>query len=159
VFDLLDAGAWSLRLNQGRVEVAQGVAGDALVRITLGQEDFEAVIVAGAEQLGEEAGLERQLVAVRALMLDADRARMLRESAGSLLLRLTAPERERRLTLTLGGVPPKLEQPDAELGLELADLWAIQSGVKNPFELLMEGRLRISGNMQLAMALGAALGS
>ncbi|HEY3500940.1 MAG TPA: SCP2 sterol-binding domain-containing protein [Polyangiaceae bacterium] len=158
-FDLGPAGSWSLRLAHGQVEVTKGLAGDTLVLITLSPEDFEAVIVLGAERLGEEAGLERQLVAVRVLTIDADRARLLRESPGTLLLRLGAPAGERRLTLTIGGVPPKPDQPDAELGCELEDLWAIQGGAKNPFELLMEGRLKISGDMQLAMALGAALGS
>lgn len=152
------AGAWSLRLHQGQVEVTKGVAEDTLVHISLAPEDFETVIVAGAERLGDAAGIERQLVAVRVLTIDADRARLLRESAGSLLLRLTSPEGERRLTLTVGGIAPKAEA-DAELGCELEDLWAIQSGAKNPFELLMEGKLKIGGNMQLAMALGAALGS
>ena len=159
VFELGSEGAWSLRLEQGRVAVARGVAEDAIVRITLSPEDFAVVVVGGAERLGDDAGLERQLVAVRALTLDAERARLLRESAGSLRLRLTSPEGDRNLTLTLGGAAPKLDAPDAELGCALEDLWAIQSGVKNPFELLMEGKLTISGNMQLAMALGAALGT
>lgn len=158
-FELVGEGAWSLRLTQGQVVVTSGIAEDALVRITLGLDEFVAVIVAGAERLGDEAGLERQLVAVRALTLDDERARMLRQSAGSLLLRLASPQGERRLTLTLGGAEPKAKEPDAELACELDDLWAIQSGAKNPFELLMEGRLKISGNLELAMALGAALGS
>jgi putative sterol carrier protein len=159
VFELTGTGAWSLRLNKGRVEVSSGVAADALVRITMSAEDFEVVVVGGAERLGDEAGLERQLVAVRALTLDPDRAKLLRDSAGTLQLRLSSPEGERRLQLTLGGSTPKPDTPDAELACTLEDLWAIQSGAKNPFELLMEGKLTISGNMQLAMALGAALGS
>jgi hypothetical protein len=158
-FELGSGAAWSLRLVQGKVVVESGVAADVLVRITLAPEDFENVIVAGAERLGDAAGIQNQLVAVRVLTLDTERARMLKDSAGSLLLRLGAASGERRLTLTLGGAEPKLETPDAELALELEDLWAIQSGNKNPFELLMEGRLRISGDMQLAMALGAALGT
>ena len=117
------------------------------------------MIVAGAERLAANSGFDRGLVAVRVLTLDDERARMLRETKGSLLLRLSSPEAERKLTLTLGGVAPKLDTPDAEIACALEDLWAIQSGKKNPFELLMDGKLRLSGNVQLAMALGAALGT
>jgi len=158
-FELTGAETWSLRLTDGKVGVSRGIAEDTLVRITLSTDDFAPVIVAGAKRLAGDAGFDRGVVAVRVLTLDAERARMLRETKGSLLLRLSSPEGERKLTLTLGGVPPKLDTADAEIACALDDLWAIQSGVKNPFELLMDGKLRLSGNVQLAMALGAALGT
>jgi hypothetical protein len=158
-FEIPATGAWSLRLTNGRVTVTPGVAPDTLVRITLTPEAFAEVVVAGAERLPDTAPPDHQLVAIRALTLDADRARLLRDSAGSLLMKLTSPSGDRRLTLTLGGAEPKLDTPDAELTCALEDLWSIQSGAKNPFELLMEGKLSIGGNMQIAMALGAALGS
>src|SRR5262245_54282505 len=72
--------AWSLRLQGGRVVVEPGVADDTLLRLTLVPEDFEPVIVGAAERLVAGAGAERQLVAARALSLDVERARMLRES-------------------------------------------------------------------------------
>jgi hypothetical protein len=158
-FELTGGDSWSLRLSDGKIGVTRGVAADSIVRITLPADDFAPVIVAGAERLAANSGFDRGLVAVRVLTLDAERARMLRETKGSLLLRLSSPEAERKLTLTLGGVAPKLEAPDAEIACALEDLWAIQSGTKNPFELLMDGKLRLSGNVQLAMALGAALGT
>jgi hypothetical protein len=81
-FDIGGVGAWSLRLRDGAIEVQPGAASDALFRVTVPAEDFEPVLVAGAERLGEDAGLERQLVAVRALVLDDERVRMLREVSG-----------------------------------------------------------------------------
>jgi hypothetical protein len=159
VFELTGDASWSLRLDKGQVAVTRGVAADALVRVTLTPSDFTVVVVGGAERLAQSSAAENQLVAVRALTLEPDRARLLRDGSGTLLLRLASPDGERRIHLTLGGVEPKLQTPDAELALALEDLWSIQSGTKNPFELLMEGKLTITGNMQLAMALGAALGS
>jgi hypothetical protein len=146
-----------LRLESGAIKVQSGVAEDALFRVAISPSDFESVVVAGAERLGDDAGLERQLVAVRALTLEDDRARLLREAKGTLAIRLTSPEGERRLTVTLGREPAQ-GAPDCELSCTLDDLWALQSGVKNPFELMMDGKVQITGNVQLAMVLGAALG-
>lgn len=156
-FDVKTKGSWSLRLRAGAIEVEQGVAADALLRITLEPADFEPVLVAGAERLGEEAGLERQLVAVRALVLDDDRVAMLREAKGSLGLRIAGASTEHYLTISLGAAAPA-GPVDCELACALEDLFLLQSGAKNPFELMMDGKVKITGNMQLAMVLGAALG-
>jgi hypothetical protein len=150
--------AWSLRLAAGKVAVESGVASDVLLRLTLAAADFEPVIVAGAERLDEHAGLERQLVAGRALALDEERARMLRESGGSVLLRLTTESSTHRVLVSIGGTAPKPDAPDCEIDCSLADLWAIQSGTANPFQLLLDGKIRIQGNAGLALAVGAALG-
>jgi hypothetical protein len=156
-FDVTGAGSWSLRLKDGSIDVSSGIATDALFRVALAESSFEPVLVRGAERLGDEAGLERQLVAVRALVLDDDRVRMLRESRGTLAIKLASPEGEHQLLLSLGADAP-VASAECELACALEDLWALQSGAKNPFELLMDGKVKITGNVQLAMVLGAALG-
>jgi hypothetical protein len=156
-FDVTGAGSWSLRLTGGRIEVTTGIASDSLFRVTLAESAFEPVVVCGAERLGAEVGLERQLVAVRALVLDDDRVRMLKESRGTLAVKLTSDAGEYQLALSLGAEAPAAT-PDCELACALSDLWALQSGAKNPFELLMDGKVKLTGNVQLAMVLGAALG-
>jgi len=156
-FDVKTKGSWSLRLRAGAIEVEQGVAADALLRITLEPADFEPVLVAGAERLGEDAGLERQLVAVRALALDDDKVSMLKEAKGSLGVRIAGASTEHHLTITVGAEAPAAAA-DCELSCSLEDLFLLQSGAKNPFELMMDGKVKITGNVQLAMVLGAALG-
>lgn len=150
--------AWSLRLRDGSVIVETGLASDTLLRVTVDAADFEPVIVAGAERLDEQAGLERQLVAARALSIDEERARLLRETGGSVMLRLSSGSGEHRVLVSVGGSTPKPDAPDCEIGCALSDLWAIQSGTMNPFQLLLDGKLRIQGNAELALAVGAALG-
>lgn len=159
VFDLGAAGAWSLRIEAGAPSVKPGIDADSLVRLNMSAADFEPIIVGGAERIAESGGPGQKLVAARVLTVDAERARMLRDAPGSVGLKLKAAGGvEHRLTLTLGATPPKLDAPDCELECALEDLWAIQSGTKNPFELLMDGKLRMTGKVELAMALGAALG-
>lgn len=149
--------AWSLRLQAGRVSVEPGIAADTLLRITLTAADFEPVIIAGVEGTGER-GLERQLVAGRALAIDVERARLLRETGGSVLLRLASGTTIHRVLVSIGGTTPKLDAPDCEIECGLADLWSIQNGSANPFQLLLDGKIRIKGNAELALAVGAALG-
>ena len=158
-FEVTGAGTWSLALEQGAVKVSSGLSPDVLVRLTLTAADFEPIVVLGAEKLGSASGFEHQLVAARVLTLDAERARMIREAPGSVALKLAGPSGQtHRLVVTLGAGAPKLDAPDCELECALEDLWAIQSGVRNPFELLMDGKLKLTGKVELAMALGAALG-
>jgi len=151
------AESYSLRLTEGKLSVERGVASDALLTVRLGEPDFRAVVVAGAARLDDGAGLERQLVAVRALTLDAERARLLRESRGTVLLRLADAGEERRLLVTVGGAS---EAPTAEceIACDLEALWAIQSGAANPIQLLLDGKVRITGNAELALGVAAALG-
>lgn len=157
VFEIGDE-AWSLRLKSGNVVVESGIASDTLLRLTLAASDFEPVIVKGAERLDEQAGLERQLVAARALSIDEERARLLRETGGSVLLRLSNDGSEHRVVVSIGGSTPKPDAPDCEIECSLADLWSMQSGSVNPFQLLLDGKIRIKGNAELALAVGAALG-
>jgi putative sterol carrier protein len=96
-------------------------------------------------------------VAVRALVLDDERVRMLREVSGTLELRLGGAAREHRLTITLGPLVAGAAA-DCQLDCALDDLFALQGGEKNAFELMMDGKVKITGNAQLAMVLGAALG-
>jgi hypothetical protein len=149
---------WSLRLRDGAVVVEPGIASDTLLCMTLRSEDFEPVIVDGAERLDEHAGLERQLIAGRALSIDVERARLLRESGGSLLLCLANGAATHRVLVSVGGTTPKPDAPDCQIDCSLVDLWSIQSGTMNPFQLLLDGKIRIQGNAELALAVGAALG-
>lgn len=159
VFDLGAAGAWSLRIANGTPSVQSGVASDPLVRVTLAAADFEPIVVEGAEKIGGNDAAGRELVAARVLTVDADRARMLREAPGSVALKLkSATGAEHRLTITLGTAQPKPEAPDCEVECALEDFWALQGGQKNAFQLLMDGKLKMTGKVELAMALAAALG-
>jgi putative sterol carrier protein len=73
-------------------------------------------------------------------------------------LRLSSDGGEHRVVLSIGATTPKPDAPDCEIECSLADLWSIQSGSVNPFQLLLDGKIRIKGNAELALAVGAALG-
>ena len=50
LFDIPGVGSWSLSLAQGSLVVATGAQPDRLLTIAIRPEDFEPIIVKGAEQ-------------------------------------------------------------------------------------------------------------
>ena len=144
----------ALRLNAGKIEITADVPADTLVQIALAAEDFEPILVRGAQELeGEGTASDRQLAVFRALLLDAERATLVRSVEGSLAVELSA-ERTHRLTLIPGNRPPRATA-ECTVRCALADFWAMQRGQANPFELMMNGKIQISGDAQIVMALSS----
>ena len=154
VFEVEGAGAWSFRLAEGALGIEQGVAADAILRISIARTAFEPLVVKSAARFaGAPASLERQLIALRALNLDAERAALIREIAGSVAISIVDQGVPSRIVLTPGSAAPNLEKPDCEVSLDLEDFLALQQSQANPIELLMNNKLRITGNAQIALAL------
>src|ERR1700733_2149519 len=73
LFALPGVGEWAYRLTHGKLFVDQSVPADAIVRITIPEASFGPIVVAGAGRLaGLALSPERQLLAFRALTLDAE---------------------------------------------------------------------------------------
>ena len=47
--------------------------------------------------------------------------------------------------------------PECTVRIAAPDFWALSRGDKNPFELLMDGKIRMQGRMDVAMALSSVL--
>jgi len=144
----------ALRLSEGKVLTSAEVPSDTLVQVSLAAEDFEPILVRGAEQLeSAAAGADRQLAVFRALLVDAERAALIRAVEGALSVELTG-ERVHRLKLTPGARPPRASA-ECTVRCALSDFWAMQRGETNPFELMMNGKIQISGDAQIVMALSS----
>lgn len=145
---------FAFRLVAGRIQALRELPGDTLLQATLAEEDFDPILVRGAEQLELGAGApERKLAAFRALTLDAERASLIRSVEGSLALELEA-ERTHRLLLT-PGVRPVRAEAECTVRCKLADFWSMQRGEANPFELMMNGKIQISGDAQIVMSMSS----
>jgi hypothetical protein len=154
LFALPGVGEWAYRLTRGKLLVEQSRAADAIVRITIPEASFAPIVVAGAERLaGQTLSPERQLLAFRALTLDAERAALIRAVAGSVAFAVVDPAGTHRVYVTPGSGTPNLAQPECEITCEAEAFWGLQSGTHNPIELLMSGKLRIAGDAQIPMAL------
>jgi hypothetical protein len=154
LFTVPQVGTWAFRLVAGKLLVEGDVRPDAIVAITIPEASFLPVVVAGAERLhAQTLSPERQLLAFRALTLDAERAALIRGVAGTVAFAVVDGSSTHRVFVTPGAATPNVVQPECEISCEADAFWGLQSGAHNPIELLMSGKLRIAGDVQIPMAL------
>lgn len=154
VFRIGEREPAALRLTRGELLISRETPADTLVQLTLAEADFEPILVRGAEALEAAAETaDRQLAVFRALMLDSERAAGIRAVKGSLAVELSG-ERTHRLVLTPGTQAPSAAS-ECTVRCALSDFLAMQRGQSNPFELMMNGKIQISGDAQIVMVLSS----
>lgn len=152
-------GVWSLTLRAGKVEVTPTAAPDAILQITIPAEDFAPLLVEGARAYEAanpapaQQSIERQLIAFKALVIDAERAKLIRAIPGTMVFAIKDGEKVRRLALTPGGKPPKLEGAECRVDCAMADFRDMQTGKVQPMQLFMQQKMKMVGNAQIPMAL------
>lgn len=149
------ADTFALRLEVGKLAVSRGSVNDAILQVSLTEPDFAELIRQG-EPLFESAATDR-LLALRSLSLDAERAKLIRNVDGSVAFEIAEGESVRTLLLSPGVAIAGSEPPACTVRVAAVDFWALSRGDKNPFELLMDGKIRMQGRMDVAMALSSVL--
>jgi hypothetical protein len=151
--------SFALRLVAGQLQISSEAASDAILQVSLSRADFSALIEQ-AEPLFQSGASDRVL-ALRALALDAERAKLIREVDGSVAFEidesLAAPPTIRTLLLSPGTAVAGAAPPACTVRLAGVDFWGLSRGERNPLELLMDGKLRIQGRMEVALALSSVL--
>jgi hypothetical protein len=147
--------SYALRLDSGKLQVTRGAATDAILQVSLSPADFAALIREGAALL--DSGNADRLLALRALSLDAERAKAVRNVDGSVAFELAEGDLVRTLLLSPGAAIAGASPPACTVQVAGSDFWALSRGERNPFELLMEGKIRMQGRMEVAMALSTVL--
>ena len=156
VFAVPEAGVWAFRLRNGQLSAEPGVAEDAVVRITVPQASFEPIVVRGTERMaGLALSPDKQMLAFRALTLDAERVAQIRGVVGSVCFAVRDGVATHRLYITPGRAEPNLVAPECEISCEAEAFWGLQTGTQNPIELLMSGKIKIAGDAQIPMALSS----
>jgi hypothetical protein len=146
---------FALRLEAGTLRVSRGNVIDAILQVSMSEADFAELIHQG-EELFRSAANDR-LLALRSLSLDAERAKLIRNVDGSVAFEITDGELVRSLLLSPGVAVAGSAPPACTVRVAAVDFWALSRGDKNPFELLMDGKIRMQGRMDVAMALSSVL--
>lgn len=159
VFTVGNRAPLALRIGSDALEVSEGVPTDSIVQVTLSESAFEPILVRSAELIDEQAARnpEQRLALLNALSLDAERVAPIRAVIGTVAFVLRGDQAEHRLLLTPGSGAVNQSAPECVVSCQLSDFLAMQSGVTNPFELMMNGKIQITGNAQLPMALSSLL--
>ena len=151
------AGEWSLRLRDGELEVVRGLEDDVVIQVTTPTEDFTALLAEMAMRTNAPAPSGFRKGPLGALLADAETSRLVRHVPGSLLFVARDGEARRRVLFTPGRRAAKLESAECTIECSLDDLRnAGKTGV-TPLALFASGKLKITGNIQIAMALSAVL--
>lgn len=158
VFHIGERTPLAVRLSQGELSISEAFPEDAIVQVTLSEADFEPILVRGAERLAQAAADSPQTLAVlRALTLEPERVSLIRTVAGSVAFVLSVPGGEHRVLLTPGNAHRNPAAAECTVRCTLEDFLAMQRGEANPFELMMNGKIQISGDAQIPMALSSLL--
>ncbi|HVW25753.1 MAG TPA: SCP2 sterol-binding domain-containing protein [Polyangiaceae bacterium] len=150
---VLDAGEWSLRIEDGVLRVSRGMEDDVMLQLTVTLADFD-VLVRESLSAGDAASAPLGRIGpLRALAADPETARLVRHVPGSVLLVARDGPARHRLLMTPGRRKADLASADCTIDCSLDDLRAAQAGAVPPMQLFVSGKLRITGNVQIAMAL------
>ncbi|MEI9952084.1 MAG: SCP2 sterol-binding domain-containing protein [Pseudomonadota bacterium] len=156
VFAVPEVGRWSFRLRAGQLLCEVGLPSDTVVRITIPQASFEPIVVRGTERMaGLALSPEKQMLAFRALTLDAERVAQIKAVVGSVSFTVLDGQSSHRIYVTPGSADPNLARPECEISCESEAFWGLQTGTQNPIELLMSGKIKITGEAQIPMALSS----
>jgi len=156
VFAVPDVGVWAFRLRNGTLGCEPGVPSDAVARITIPQASFEPIVVRGTERMaGLALAPDKQMLAFKALTLDPERVAQIRSVVGSVCFAVLDGATTHRVYVTPGSAEPNLSKPECEISCEAEAFWGLQTGAQNPIELLMSGKIKISGDAQIPMALSS----
>jgi len=155
-FAVPEVGVWSFRMRVGELLCESGLPSDPVVRITIPEASFEPIVVRGTERMATLAlSPDKQMLAFRALTLDAERVAQVRAVVGSVSFVVLDGDISHRVYVTPGSAEPNLAQPECEISCESEAFWGLQTGTQNPFELLMSGKIKITGQAQIPMALSS----
>jgi putative sterol carrier protein len=146
---------YALRLQAGKLQVTSGPTTDAILQVSMSNADFAELIRQGEALF--QSGASDRLLALRSLSLDAERAKMIRNVDGSVAFEITEDANVRTLLLSPGVAVAGASPPACTVRIGASDFWALSRGDKNPFELLMDGKIRLQGRMEVAMALSSVL--
>lgn len=151
-------GAWSIGFDGGRLACAAGVAASPPLQISLTVGDWRAFV----------AGRVRDAVAARVdVGFDASQAAKLyrithkteqvKAFSGNLqvIVEDKAESSDYKLTLTFGGGTPNAAAPDTTVALDLDDFVSLAAGELNAQQAFFNGKIRLDGDMNLAMGLMA----
>src|SRR4051812_17349122 len=128
VFAVPEVGVWAFRLRNGTLECEPGVAQDAEVRITIPQASFEPIVVRGTERMaGLALAPDKQMLAFKALTLNAERIAQIRSVIGSVCFSVLDGSVTHRVYVTPGVAEPNLAKPECEISCEAEAFWGLQT--------------------------------
>ena len=159
VVRVVGVGEWTLRVAERSLQTSAGMAEDVALQLSLRAEDFTSLVVEPLRRaLAARGEAEARELAARSLWarlgrFDEETVELLRQQQGNILVRIDDAGTSRNVALTPGRSPYSLERGECTIDCPLSALLELQDKRKNPLDLFYEGRVRIGGDAQVALAI------
>lgn len=159
VVRVVGVGEWTLRVSERALQTSAGMAEDVALQLSLRAEDFTSLVVEPLRRaLAARGEAEAGELAARSLWarlgrFDEETVELLRQQQGNILVRIDDAGTSRNVALTPGRSAYSLERGECTIDCPLSALLELQDKRKNPLDLFYEGRVRIGGDAQVALAI------
>jgi len=154
-------GDWHMGVTDGAFDVVEGATEAPLVSISLTVADWREFIAGRVRDVVKEQS-NRSLLDPRGLAKlqgSGERASRLRGFSGDIqcIVEDADEDAEYVATFTLGGQGPNVTSPTTTIRIDLGFLGRLASGAENVQNAFFAGKIRIDGDMNLAMGLMTAV--
>ena len=155
-FYISEKQVWSYRVVEGKLTISTEMPDDTVLQVSVAEDDFKPIFVRSAEaQADKDLKTTPQLEALKATLVDADRANRMRQIAGQVAIVIQDEEKKHQLFVTPGTKEVNRETPECRIECSMNDFIEMQSGIQNPMQLALAGKIKIVGNAQIPMELSA----
>ena len=156
-FSNIKVGEWNVGFVDGRAQIHQGTIEEPTVQVSLSVIDWREFVVGRVRNV-VTPGMDKNLLDPRLLVRifdDREAVEAVREFQGTIKLTVRDPAEsgDYVLYVTLGGQGETREQPATTVDIALDDLASLVRRDSTPQAAFFGGKIRIDGDMNLAMAL------
>jgi hypothetical protein len=144
---------WSLAAHTDHLQVRPTLDDRRVLTVSLSEADFERLVLDQLTLFEQGA----PMIAPKALRWDDETRRLITALPGSILVRIADRDTMRTVRLIPGLGALDAKDARCTIDCELDDLLAVKAGSQQLMELFLAGKLRIDGDVQLALALAGVL--
>ncbi|PIE20403.1 MAG: hypothetical protein CSA66_00530 [Proteobacteria bacterium] len=155
-----DGGAWTLGFVDGALKVVSEDVGGTPLQVSLTVDDWRALVAGSvrdaiAAKVDKHIGFDPETVAQ--LYQVTYKTEQIKALSGDLQIVIEdkGNGNDHKLTLTFGGGEPKPAAPTTTVSVDLDDFIDMANGEVQPQAAFFMGKIRLDGDMNLAMSLMA----
>ena len=151
-------GTWAMGFTNGHLAIDEGASPGAPLQVSASTSDFRAFLAGEIrDAVKAKTGGKGQIDAkqMAKLFKVTGKTEQVKAFSGDLQLRMEDGAKTYRLTLTFGGGTPNPAAPKTTVTMDLSDFLLLTAGELNPQAAFFAGKIKLDGDMNLAMGLMA----
>ena len=150
-------GTWAMGFEGGRLAIALGEAGSPPLQVSMSSDDLRAFVAGSVRDAikSKAGGKSIDATQLAKIYRITGKTEQVKAYSGDLSLVVENGAASHKLTLTFGGKAPNVASPTTTISIALDDFLAMIGGELNPQAAFFAGKIRLAGDMNLAMGLAS----